>query len=185
MRARLGAGRFVVCTEKVAVLDGVVDVDYFEPSDFDEELGEPAERFRKAADELSDPLVVEVSTDCFRVHFQILREGAVIALLRVEFSSEPETAVKEIISQFCRLTGNEIRRRDAEMRALEFESLVALLRKASADEVALRLPHVIKTNARLRRLFLFREGCNRWRGGAPPLVIQCSPNERARRRTIL
>jgi putative methionine-R-sulfoxide reductase with GAF domain len=128
------------CSSKVAKLRSVQSAQFTSP--------EPSRRkgknYRKAADSFGNSNVNLLPDGGFSGEFEVLRDGVIIATLEVIFEARPDGSILDVIRQFCRITGNEIRRRSSELRSFEFERLIEHLAQCSAEELMNRVPACLK-----------------------------------------
>jgi GAF domain-containing protein len=91
--------------------------------------------------------------------FGIKHEGVVRVFLKTIFKEKPSRAILEIINQFCRITMNEVRRRDEESRSLEFERLLMDVKGGRGEETLHTAPYRVQRilDCDHATLFLSRE----------------------------
>lgn len=133
-----------LCCAKIRAFEDVVSAEFIDlastTGDVDGSLGE----IRKAVYAPTEPIFIEQNDGKWVGQFDVLREAVVVARLEVVFRTKPDRATREIVGQFSRLTGNEIRRRIAELGATEFERIVDDINSTSVDGIMVRLPMRLK-----------------------------------------
>jgi GAF domain-containing protein len=136
------AWAFDLLDRKVRRLDGVYDLSF---TDFEGAGRSGSKQMIRKADE--PPFEYEVTQrpdEYWECEFDMLDDAVTTSKLQVVFKNRPEESMLEIIDQFCRLTMNEVRRREEETRSVEFEWLMSDICNLSTEMMLATAPGRIK-----------------------------------------
>jgi hypothetical protein len=140
---RIRAWAFDLLGQKLYRLD---DVDGFIFTDFEGAgRGDSKQMIRKAGEPPFQYELVQREEDGrWECEFDMLEVAVTTSKLKIIFKNRPDDAMLEIIDQFCRLTMNEVRRREQEARAVEFERLMTDICELPAESALALIPSRVK-----------------------------------------